>query len=57
MANAFCNPDCGATGARDYVDPEGFLSPWLQELYNGLDVWVASRYGLAGLYNVHHSGA
>ena len=41
----------------DHEAPEDSLSPWLQNLYDGLDVWVASPYSLAGPYKVRHGGA
>ena len=56
-ANAFCNLDCEAAGMWDHEAPEESLSPWLQNFYDGLDVWVASPYGLVGLYKLRHGGA
>ena len=41
----------------DHEATEESLSPWLQRLYDGLHVWVASPYGLAGPYKLSHSGA
>ena len=56
-ANAFCNPNREAAGAWDHEAPEESLSPWLHRFYDGLDVWVASPYGLAGPYKLSHGGA
>ena len=49
--------DREAAGAWDQEAPEESLSPWLQRFYDGLDVWVASPYGLAGPYKLSHGGA
>ena len=56
-ANALCNPVRRAAEAWDHEAPEESLSPWLQRFYDGLDVWVASPYGLAGPYKLSHGGA
>ena len=55
--NAFCNPNREAAGAWDHEAPQESLPPWLQRFYDGLDVWVASPYGLAGPYKLSHGGA
>ena len=55
--NAFCNPDREAARAWGHEAPEESLSPWLQRFYDGLDVLVASPYGLAGPYKLSHGGA
>ena len=55
-ANALCNPNPAAAGVRDHEVPEESLSPRLHNLYDGLDVWVASPYGQAGPYKLCHVG-
>ena len=56
-ANAFCNPNREAAGAWDPEAPEESPSLWLRKFYDGLDVRVASPYGLLGPYKLHHGGA
>ena len=55
--NAFCNPDCEGVGVWDHKVPKEVRSPWLQNFYDGLDVWVASPYGLAGPYKLRYCRA
>ena len=55
--NALCNPDQEVVVAWDHEAPEESLLPWHQRFYDGLDVWVASPYGLAGPYHLRHGGA
>ena len=55
--NAFCNADREAAGAWNHEAHEESLSPWLQNFYDGLDVWVASPNGLVGLHKLRHGGA
>ena len=47
-ANALCNPNREAAGAWDHEAPEESLPPLLKNCYDGLDLWVASPYGLIG---------
>ena len=55
--NALGNSDREAARAWGREAPEESLSPWLENFYDGLDVWVASTYGLAGPYKLRHGGA